>query len=78
MQIAGGRRRKPRSRYRGRGPANEDDPVVTAGAGAGVAPQPANLNDPKWVCQLNDPFDGIVSDVNQNVQSSVGSMLRVL
>src|SRR5215468_2106996 len=38
------------------------------------APQLGNLNVPTRVRQLNEPFAPMYSDVNQNVQSSVGSM----
>ena len=42
---------------------------VTVGAGE----QPANLNVPIRVCQLNEPFVVRYSVVYQKVQSSVGS-----
>src|SRR5436190_822048 len=43
-----------------------------------TTPQDGNLNEPIRVCQLKVPFAGMYSFVYQNVQSSVGSMTRLL
>jgi len=40
--------------------------------------QLGNLNEPMRVLQLNAPFDGMYSVVNQNVQSSPGSSVIAL
>src|SRR4029079_706627 len=40
--------------------------------------QPANLNEPTRVLQLNAPFAVRYSVVNQNVQSSTGSSVNAL
>ena len=44
---------------------------------AAAAPQPGNLNEPMRVFQLNAPFAGMYSVVNQNVQSSAGSTASI-
>jgi len=44
----------------------------------GCALQPGNLNDAIRVCQLNVPFEARYSFVYQKVQSSEGSMTRLL
>ena len=64
-----------------------DPPAVTAWlagdaetvkSGAAVAPQPATLNVPIRVCQLNAPLDARYSFVYQNVHWSFGSTVRSL
>jgi hypothetical protein len=42
-----------------------------------LVPQPLSLNDPMRVCQLKLPLEARYSPVYQNVQSSLGSMLRL-
>jgi hypothetical protein len=42
-----------------------------------LEPQPLSLNDPMRVCQLKLPLEVRYSPVYQNVQSSLGSMLRL-
>ncbi len=49
----------------------------TVKSGDAVVPQPATLNVPMRVCQLNAPFETRYSFVYQNVQSSLGSTLRL-
>jgi hypothetical protein len=43
----------------------------------GAVLQPASVNDPIRVCQLNVPLVARYSDVYQSVQSSAGSTLRL-
>ena len=47
--------------------------AVRLKSGTGT-PHELNLNDAIRVCQLKLPLTGMYSDVNQNVQSSEGSM----
>src|SRR5437588_12473497 len=59
-----------------------DDPWVTVTVDgeaemvkSGAPPHELNLNEPIRVCQLNEPFAGMYSEVNQQVQSSAGSVV---
>jgi hypothetical protein len=45
---------------------------------SGPAGQPDNLKEPMNVLQLNEPLDGRYSLEYQNVQSSLGSILKAV
>jgi hypothetical protein len=50
---------------------------VGVGVGAPPVPQEGNRKEPMRVCQGAEPVTGMYSVVNQNVQSSAGSIVII-